>query len=601
MNPSIVFISIGALFIAADGQVKIEEKKSGDGVVWQKANESDADREIYTSMHELTAFFEKERDYVEDLRAVVDKKLVSVEARGAVGAYVSSYEDVIGEQEEDESFLHNPLNVYGLIRHVAVGWGIVEEALGKERERQKGAGGNLPKRVRKVLARRKRDHIPGERDVDGVATGIVRLHDYYKFNTSSFVEEGVFETEEWRAETTGDLTVWDAFKIGVKGTNHMFLGSGIEIMMKAFEKATLDGMVSTPPFIDTLDMKVLKNLIKTAKTVHDQKLDRWGPRTPNHSTNEVPYDKRLSRKKKFQPKEGKASSSGGDVILNSAKILDKREETEQYMRLCRGEDLRPASVSSKLTCRYESRGKPYYVYGPRKLETVSLRPHIVLLHEFITDSECDGLVKTAAPKLKRSQMVGSKVNGTLDDRRVSEQTWVHEDDSADAERVSKRMDHFLDLETRSTNHSELFQVANYGLAGQYSCHYDQVLMDKRHIQNREVFNIYAGDRMLTLMGYLSDVLAGGYTVFPLVGAHVKPRKGTVVMWWNMDRAGGYDVLTRHGGCPVMIGSKWITNKWVRINSQMFKRPCPKYTSRQIRDFRNRDPHNFQKGGWFADP
>ena len=34
MNPSIVFISIGALFIAADGQVKIEEKKSGDGVVW---------------------------------------------------------------------------------------------------------------------------------------------------------------------------------------------------------------------------------------------------------------------------------------------------------------------------------------------------------------------------------------------------------------------------------------------------------------------------------------------------------------------------------------------------------------------------------------
>ena len=185
----------------------------------------------------------------------------------------------------------------------------------------------------------------------------------------------------------------------------------------------------------------------------------------------MPYDKRLSRKKKFQPKEGAKAKEG--VVLNSARINDRREETEQYMRLCRGEELRPAAVTSRLTCRYESRGKPYYVYGPRKLETVSLRPHIVLLHEFITGSECDGLVGAASPKLRRSQMVGSKANGTLDDRRVSEQAWLHEDDSADAESVSRRMDDFLDLETRSTNHSELFQVANYGLAGQYSCHYDQ--------------------------------------------------------------------------------------------------------------------------------
>ena len=64
-----------------------------------------------------------------------------------------------------------------------------------------------------------------------------------------------------------------------------------------------------------------------------------------------------------------------------------------------------------------------------------------------------------------------------------------------------------------------------------------------------------------------------YRVF-LSGAYVKPRKGSLVVWWNMDRAGGYDSMTRHGGCPVMVGSKWITNKWVRANAQMFRRPCP---------------------------
>ena len=61
----------------------------------------------------------------------------------------------------------------------------------------------------------------------------------------------------------------------------LFLGSGIDIMQGALEKAQLEG-VSTPPFVEALDMKTLKNLIKTAKTVHDQKLDRWGARTELH-------------------------------------------------------------------------------------------------------------------------------------------------------------------------------------------------------------------------------------------------------------------------------------------------------------------------------
>ena len=44
----------------------------------------------------------------------------------------------------------------------------------------------------------------------------------------------------------------------------MFLGSGIEIMMHALEKSKLES-VTVPPFIDPLDQKVLKNLIKTGK------------------------------------------------------------------------------------------------------------------------------------------------------------------------------------------------------------------------------------------------------------------------------------------------------------------------------------------------
>ena len=77
----------------------------------------------------------------------------------------------------------------------------------------------------------------------------------------------------------------------------MILGSGIQILEGALAKA-LDEGVTTPTFIEELDvkvgvfvnysmtleyqtrlfvndiLKVLRNLVKTAKTVHDQKLDR---------------------------------------------------------------------------------------------------------------------------------------------------------------------------------------------------------------------------------------------------------------------------------------------------------------------------------------
>jgi hypothetical protein len=44
-------------------------------------------------------------------------------------------------------------------------------------------------------------------------------------------------------------------------------------------------------------------------------------------------------------------------------------------------------------------------------------------------SESADIIKKGSPKLKRSSMIGSKGNGTMDDRRVSEQTWLTEEDT----------------------------------------------------------------------------------------------------------------------------------------------------------------------------
>lgn len=40
-------------------------------------------------------------------------------------------------------------------------------------------------------------------------------------------------------------------------------------------------------------------------------------------------------------------------------------------------------------------------------------------------------------------------------------------------------------------------------------------------------------------------------------------RGAAGFWFSLLSDGSVDALTLHGGCPVIAGSKWITNKWLR--------------------------------------
>ena len=65
-----------ALFGQIRGQIDIHEKPK-DGMYRVPVNETEGTSEIYTSMYQLNKFFEEEKDMVEDIKMIIEKKLVS--------------------------------------------------------------------------------------------------------------------------------------------------------------------------------------------------------------------------------------------------------------------------------------------------------------------------------------------------------------------------------------------------------------------------------------------------------------------------------------------------------------------------------------------
>jgi hypothetical protein len=50
-------------------------------------------------------------------------------------------------------------------------------------------------------------------------------------------------------------------------------------------------------------------------------------------------------------------------------------------------------------------------------------------------------------------------------------------------------------------------------------------------------------------------------------------RGSAALWMDLKSSGTREVLSTHGGCPVLMGSKWILNKWIYFFDQWKTYPC----------------------------
>ncbi|XP_071743951.1 prolyl 4-hydroxylase subunit alpha-1 isoform X2 [Lepeophtheirus salmonis] len=150
--------------------------------------------------------------------------------------------------------------------------------------------------------------------------------------------------------------------------------------------------------------------------------------------------------------------------------------------------------------------------------------------------------------------------------RTQSNAWLYNKDYPNLNKISKYFDTVSQLSISNTFsdqymiESEPYQIGLYSPGGVFLPHMDTLKTQENFINSKKD---YIGNRIATLMLYLSDVDGGG-TAFTKINKLVYPKKGSSVFWFNLYSDGKEDTLTIHGACPTMYGIKWGRNFVIRV-------------------------------------
>ncbi len=202
---------------------------------------------------------------------------------------------------------------------------------------------------------------------------------------------------------------------------------------------------------------------------------------------------------------------------------------------------------------------PLYLDLPDRRITVLAvvaNPRIVVFGNVLSDEECDALIEAAKPRLARSLTVAVKSGGEeLNADRTSNGMFFRRDENEVVARLEKRL---AALASWPVENGEGLQILHYRPGAEYKPHYDYFDPDE---PGTSMILKRGGQRVATIIMYLSEPEKGGGTTFPDAQVEVAPKRGNAV-FFSYDRAHPAS-KSLHGGAPVIAGEKWIATKWLR--------------------------------------
>eukprot|EP01129_Flabellula_baltica_P002365 TRINITY_DN12181_c0_g1_i1.p1 TRINITY_DN12181_c0_g1~~TRINITY_DN12181_c0_g1_i1.p1 ORF type:complete len:247 (+),score=27.24 TRINITY_DN12181_c0_g1_i1:18-758(+) len=195
--------------------------------------------------------------------------------------------------------------------------------------------------------------------------------------------------------------------------------------------------------------------------------------------------------------------------------------------------------------------------GQPWVEVKSWSPRVFLYHNFLSDEICDYFVELGKQKVTRSKVVGGKNSGPVtSDARTSDGAFLFMPDPV-IRQVEKKIADWTHI---PVDNGESFYILRYTEGQQYKPHNDY-FSDSHLIGGK-------GNRMATVLLYLSTPEEGSGTIFPNINLEVPAKKGDAVLFYSLNPDGTSDPKSKHGGQPVAKGTKWAMTKWLRQGSSL---------------------------------
>ncbi|KAG7218539.1 hypothetical protein INR49_020207 [Caranx melampygus] len=478
---------------------------------------SSAHNDFFTSIGQMTDLLFTEKDLVTSLKDYIraeENKLEQIK-RWADKLDVLS----AAATQDPEGFLGHPVNAFKLMKRLNTEWGELESLV-------------LTDIVHLYLTIQ-RQYFPNDDDQTGAAKALMRLQDTYQLDTNTISTGALPGASSGPAHQTA-LTVDDCFDLGK--------------------------LVDAITILDYLSYSVYQQGALQRALHYTKRLLQLDATHQRANGNLKYFEYQLTKQRR---EEGGQGESGG-------RPDDYLPERRSYEELCRGEGVRMTPRrQSRLFCRYYNNNRhPRYVIGPVKQEDEWDRPRIVRYHDIVSDvemekvkelakprtvavSQCLGVgwgrgmclpvtVSRLAPQLRRAT-ISNPVTGSLETAhyriskrratvhdpqtgklttahyRVSKSAWLGAYEHPVVDRINQRIEDVTGLDVST---AEDLQVANYGVGGQYEPHFDFGRKDEPDAFEE----LGTGNRIATWLLYMSDVQAGGATVFTDVRAAVWPKK-----------------------------------------------------------------------------